>query len=375
MNLEKRIDLLAELGEYCLSQAPALETAKYKAYTENGWFTPEFINLAIQQIATHYLQKDKLTAWAKKYNLPAENPATPPKTVGLIMAGNIPLVGFHDLLTIFISGHRQLIKTSTRDNTLIHHLVDWMIAQKPEVAGYIAFAERLNGCDAYIATGSNNSGRYFDYYFGKYPHIIRRNRTSVALLTGNETPEELSALADDVNQYFGLGCRNVTQIYVPENYDFLPLLNAFNKYQHLSDLQKYKNNFDYQLTLLILNQKLYMTNGQGGLNGTILLTENESPFSPISVLHYQYYKPGQPPLALTQTNESIQCLVGQPNSLIGQPGILPAQSGALPAQPSAFAESSGTLRVHPLIPFGNAQQPSLEDYADGIDTLLFLRDL
>ena len=153
------------------------------------------------------------------------------------MAGNIPLVGFHDLLTIFISGHRQLIKPSTRDNTLIHHLVEWMIAQNPEVADYIAFAERLNGCDAYIATGSNNSGRYFDYYFGKYPHIIRRNRTSVALLTGNETPAELSALADDVYQYFGLGCRNVTQIYVPENYDFLPLLNAFSKYQHLSDLQ------------------------------------------------------------------------------------------------------------------------------------------
>ena len=338
MNLEKRIDLLAELGDYCLSNAPALEAAKYKAYTENGWFIPEFIDLAIQQIASQYLQKDKLTAWAKKYDLPATVNA--PKTIGLIMAGNIPLVGFHDLLTIFISGHRQLIKTSTRDNTLIHHLVEWIIAKNPEATGYIAFAERLNGCDAYIATGSNNSGRYFDYYFAKYPHIIRRNRTSVALLTGNKTPAELGALADDVNQYFGLGCRNVTQIYVPENYDFLPLLNAFNKYQHLSDLQKYKNNFDYQLTLLILNKKFYMTNGAGGVNGTILLTENESPYSPISVLNYQYYKPGQIPPALTQNNEAIQCIVGQTG-----------------------------------IPFGNAQQPSLEDYADGVDTLQFLREL
>lgn len=352
MNLEKRIDLLAELGNYCQSQAPALEAAKYKAYTENGWFTPGFIDLAIQQIAAQYLQKEKLTAWAKKYNLPfgdttpsnaaAQTPGAPttPKTIGLIMAGNIPLVGFHDLLTIFISGHRQLIKTSTRDNTLIHHLVEWMTSKNPEVADYIAFAERLNGCDAYIATGSNNSGRYFDYYFGKYPHIIRRNRTSVALLTGNETPAELDALADDVNQYFGLGCRNVTQIYVPENYDFLPLLNAFNKYQHLSDLQKYKNNYDYQLTLLILNKKYYMTNGAGGVNGTILLTENESPFSPISVLHYQYYKPGQIPTALTKNNQDIQCIVGSPG-----------------------------------IPFGKAQEPSLEDYADGADTLQFLRDL
>ena len=428
MNLEKRIELLAELGDYCLSGAPALEAAKYKAYTENGWFIPEFIDLAIRQIASQYLQKDKLSAWAKKYNLPAENtsPAKPsvppsnaaaqtpaattastaqtpaaaaatatqtpaatpaqtpstPKTIGLIMAGNIPLVGFHDLLTIFISGHRQLIKTSTRDNTLIHHLVEWMIGQNPEVADYIAFAERLNGCDAYIATGSNNSGRYFDYYFGKYPHIIRRGRTSVALLTGNETQAELSALADDVNQYFGLGCRNVTQIYVPENYDFLPLLNAFNKYQHLSDLQKYKNNYDYQLTLLILNKRHYMTNGAGGVNGTILLTENESPFSPISVLHYQYYKPGQFPPALTENIEAIQCIVGQTNASAEESGFphkqsgLPATQTGFPGKQSGFPhKQSGFPGGLSIIPFGKAQEPGLGDYADGADTLQFLRDL
>ena len=373
MNLEKRIDLLAELGDYCMSGATALEAAKYKAYTENGWFIPEFIDLAIQQIASQYLQKDKLSSWAKKYNLPAA--VNTPKTIGLIMAGNIPLVGFHDLLTIFISGHRQLIKTSTRDNTLIHHLVEWMIAQNPEVAGFITFAERLNGCDAYIATGSNNSGRYFDYYFGKYPHIIRRNRTSVALLTGNETPAELIALADDVNQYFGLGCRNVTQIYVPENYDFLPLLNAFNKYQHLSDLQKYKNNYDYQLTLLILNKKHYMTNGAGGVNGTILLTENESPFSPISVLHYQYYKPGQTPTALTENKEAIQCIVGKTGVHPEQTGIPSEQTGVPPEQTGFPSEPTSFLPGQTLIPFGKAQEPSLVDYADGVDTLQFLRDL
>ena len=332
MNLEQRIDLLTELGDYCLSGTPAWQEAKHKAYTENGWFIPEFIELAVRQIATEFLQKDKLTAWAKKYNLPPK-PGSP-KTIGLIMAGNIPLVGFHDLLTIFISGHRQLIKTSSRDETLVRHLVEWMTGKNPEVAEYIAFAERLNGCDAYIATGSNNSSRYFDYYFGKYPHIIRRNRTSVALLTGNENPEELNALADDVNQYFGLGCRNITQIYVPANYDFLPLLNSFNKYQHLTDLPKYKHNYDYQLTLLILNKKYYMT------NGSILLTANESPFSPISVLHYQYYQPGEIPPIRTGENSDIQCLVGQNG-----------------------------------IPFGKAQQPALDDYADGVDTLQFLRDL
>ncbi|WP_431211236.1 hypothetical protein ACQ86N_35845 [Puia sp. P3] len=287
MKLEQRIDLLAELGNYMLSTAPAWEAVQYKASKENGWFIPEFIHLAIQQIAKEYLQKDKLAAWAKKYDLPAEQKA--PKNIGLIMAGNIPLVGFHDMLSIFISGHYQQIKVSTRDESLIRHLVEWMAGIQPEVNTHIKFAERLNGCDAYIATGSNNSARYFDYYFGKYPNIIRRNRTSVAILTGDESGAALEALADDVNQYFGLGCRNVTQIYVPENYDFRPLLEAFKKYDHLSDLNKYKHNYDYQLTLLILNKKFYMT------DGTILLTENESPFSAISVLHYQYYKPGHPP--------------------------------------------------------------------------------
>jgi len=342
MNLEQRIDLLAQLGDYCLSGSPALETAKHKAHAENGWFIPEFIDLSIRQIATEFLQKDKLTVWANKYNLPASQPS--PKTIGLIMAGNIPLVGFHDMLSIFISGHRQLIKTSARDTTLIKHLADRLIAQNPQVKDYITFAERLNGCDAFIATGSNNSSRYFDYYFGQYPHIIRRNRTSIALLTGKEKAEELLALADDVHQYFGLGCRNVTQIYVPGNYDFLPLLDAFKKYQHLSDLAKYKHNYDYQLTLLILNKKYYMT------NGTILLTENGSPFSPISVLHYQYYAAGGIPPALTAHTPAaaspagdtpdIQCIVGQG-----------------------------------YIPFGKAQRPALEDYADGVDTLQFLRDL
>ena len=344
MKLEQRIDLLAQLGDYMLSSAPAWKTAQYKASKENGWFIPEFIRLAIQQIAAEYLQKDKLTAWAINYDLPSEQDH--PKNIGLIMAGNIPLVGFHDMLSIFISGHYQQIKASSRDSTLIRHLVEWMTGKQPEVARYINFSERLNGCDAYIATGSNNSARYFDYYFGKYPHIIRRNRTSVAVLTGNESPAELEALADDVNQYFGLGCRNVTQIYVPENYDFVPLLEAFKKYEHLSDLTKYKHNYDYQLTLLILNKKFYMT------NGAILFTENESPFSPISVLHYQYYKPGHPPSIPTGADSDIQCVVGSG----------PSGKSAAPGSPAP-------------IPFGKAQRPALEDYADGVDTLQFLRDL
>jgi hypothetical protein len=191
----------------------------------------------------------------------------------------------------------------------------------------------LKGMDAYIATGSNNSARYFDYYFGKYPSLIRRNRTSVAVLDGNESSEELTALADDVFLYFGLGCRNVTQILVPENYDFVPLLTAFRKYEWMAGHNKYKNNYDYRLSLAILNKLFYMS------NDCLLLLEDESPFSPISVLHYRYYKPGDIPEP-AKGNDNIQCVVG-----------------------------------HRYLPFGKSQQPVLSDYADGADTMQFLRSL
>jgi hypothetical protein len=337
MNLDQRIDLFTGLGQYMLSDTPAWEDARQKAHAVNGWFIPEFITTAIRQIATGYLHQESLRRYAEKYRLPAEN--VKPATVGLVMAGNIPLVGFHDFLSIFLAGHRQLIKPSGRDDILIRHLVEYLTAKDARVADWVGFAERLNGCDAYIATGSNNSARYFEYYFGKYPHIIRRNRTSVALLTGQETTAELEALADDVYQYFGLGCRNVTQLIIPENYDFLPLLDAFRKYNHLFELTKYKHNYDYQLTLLILNKKYYMT------NGSILLTENESPFSPISVLHYRYYRQDGPPPLPAGEQTDIQCVVGRKD----------------------FAG--------PVTQFGSAQHPGLEDYADGVDTMDFLRGL
>jgi len=329
MKLEQRIDLLTSLGKYLLSAEPGWEAAKGKAHALNGWFTPEFIETAVRQIANGFLQKEALTAWAGRYAVPEERAS--PRTVGVVMAGNIPLVGFHDMLCVFVSGHRQLIKPSSRDESLIRHLVDYLVALDPRVAEWIGLAERLNGCDAYIATGSNNSARYFDYYFGKYPHIIRRNRTSVAVLTGEESWEELEALADDVYLYFGLGCRNVTQVLVPENYDFLRLLEAFRKYDYLSDLAKYKHNYDYQLTILILNKKYYMT------NESIILTEDGSPFSPISVLHYAYYRPGEAPSLLAGEQADIQCIVGREQT-----------------------------------PFGRAQRPALDDYADGVDTMAFL---
>lgn len=332
MNLEQRIHLLSELGTYCLSQDPAWQAAKLRASQENGWFSLEFIDLAVKGIVQEFLQKEQLTEWADRYGIPSQN--NHPKTIGLIMAGNIPLVGFHDFLCLFISGHRQRIKPSTRDEVLIRRLVTQLIAMNPEVEQIVSFSDMLKGCDAYIATGSNNSARYFDYYFAKYPHIIRRNRTSVAVLNGRETREELEKLADDVYLYFGLGCRNVTKLYVPENYDFAPLLEAFRKYDYLADLSKYKNNYDYQLTLLILNKKIYMS------NKSILLTENPSPFTPISVLNYEFYAMDNEPGPALAGNPDIQCIVGKGH-----------------------------------IPFGSAQNPGLMDYADGVDVLQFIRSL
>ena len=242
MNLQQRIDLLVRLGEYIKSDNNFWQQAKEKASRENGWFIPEFIELSTDNIASSFLQKDKLEHWCRTYQLPHENPS--PKKVGIVMAGNIPLVGFHDMLCVFITGHIACIKLSSKDQVLLKHLVETMASWNEEVSRLIIFSEMLKGCNAYIATGSNNSAGHFEYYFGKYPNIIRRNRTSVAILTGKETTDELEKLADDVYLYFGLGCRNVTKIFVPENYDFIKSLTVFKKYNYLAENHKYKNNYD-----------------------------------------------------------------------------------------------------------------------------------
>jgi hypothetical protein len=325
MTLQERINLLVDLGVYMQSENAEWESIKEKAFYQNKWFTEEFIDDAVNNICSEFLQKEKLENWVKHYSLAEKNEN--PKTVGLVMAGNIPLVGFHDFLSVFISGHKQIIKPSSKDETLIKHIVEYLSEKNAEVKNFVSFSEMLKGCNAYIATGSNNSARYFEYYFGKYPNIIRRNRTSVAILNGDERADELEKLSSDISMYFGLGCRNVTKIYVPENYDFLPLLNALKKFDHFAEHSKYKNNYDYQLAILIINSKYYMT------NGSIILTENNAAFSPISVLHYEYYRLS--PTSLL--SEDIQCVAGKN-----------------------------------YLPFGSTQKPSLTDYADGIDTLKFL---
>ncbi len=332
MILQERIILMNKLGRYLQGQEPEWLEIKEKAYRENQWFVIDFIEESVRNIAENYLQEALLQNWVKQYSI--DSSLLQPKTIGIVMAGNIPLVGFHDLLCVFISGNNALIKTSSKDQVLITHIVSKLIEWDQRVAKHISFAERLNGCDAYIATGSNNTSRYFEYYFGKYPHIIRRNRTSVAVLDQTESTEELLALAKDVQLYFGLGCRNVTQLFVPKDYDFLPILNALRSYDHLMDYHKYKHNFDYHLALLIMGNKYYMN------NESVILTENLSPFSPVSQVHYCFYDQLELVKDQLKADEQIQCIVG-----------------------------------HGFTPFGQSQSPLLKDYADGIDTMAFLKGL
>lgn len=322
LSLHTRIELLARLGEYMLSDDEQWQEVQLRARVANPWFTPEHIALAVKNIGGQFLKKEVLERWVAQYQLP-----TQAKVVGIVMAGNIPLVGFHDFMCGFISGHDVLLKLSSKDEVLLRHLITKLKEWEPEVNKHVQVSDILKGCDAYITTGSNNTARYFEQYFGQYPHIIRRNRTSVAILDGNETDEELGLLADDVFLHFGLGCRNVTQVHVPEGYSFNRMFEVFEKYAHYAEHNKYKNNLDYHLALYLLNKVPYLS------NDSVILVENALPFSAVSVLHYQFYKM-RPNFS---GNTDIQCVVSRED-----------------------------------VPFGSAQKPSISDFADGVDTMEFL---
>lgn len=332
MNLQERKDSLARLGKYMSSDAQDWQIAKQRAMAENAWFTQEFIELAVANVATNFLAEEVLQKLILDYSVPSENIA--PNKVGIVMAGNIPLVGFHDLVCTFLSGHYAVVKLSSKDTVLTKFLIQKVIEWNADAKTYFSFGEMLKGCDAYIATGSNNSSKYFEYYFSKYPHIIRKSRTSVAILTGEETEKDLEDLADDVYQYFGLGCRNVTKIFVPQDYDFRPLLKAFKKYNYLADHPKYKNNYDYNLALHLLNKRQYMS------NESLLLVEDASLFSPISQLNYGHYKDRKALREMLLKHDSIQCVVSSEDTN-----------------------------------FGEAQCPGFCEFADNVDTLKFLLSL
>lgn len=333
MKVQNRINLLVRLGEYLSALPETWQQCTENAFRQNPWFTPEFTQTASGHIVQHMLQQEILEHFAARY-LVSDEPAHT-KTVGMVLPGNIPLAGFHDILCGILSGHRLLIKLPEKAGLLTEHLIQQLHTWAPELTGHLQTATQLKNCDAYIATGSNNTSRYFEYYFGKYPSIIRHNRTSIAILNGTETPQQLEALATDVHLYFGLGCRNVTKLYVPEGYDFVPLLNAFSRYEYFKDHNRYRNNYDYQLALLILNKQYYMT------NGAILLTENKHLFSPVSQVFYEFYSGSNEVAALVPGAEKeLQCVVGTGH-----------------------------------IPFGQAQVPAIDDFADGADTMAFLTRL
>ncbi len=330
MNLQTRLNSFFLLKDRLLDKDNiALIQAKATIYNQNSWFLPDFIEKAIEQIATQFLTKEALNEWTAAYPLIADKMTH--KKVGIVMAGNIPLVGFHDLLSTLIAGHTAVVKLSSKDTVGMEYIINTLIEIEPQWKEYIIVQSHLKDCDAYIATGSNNTSRYFEQYFGKYPHIIRSNKTSIAILDGGESTADLDLLADDMMLYFGRGCRNVTQVWVPEGYDFIPLLNALKKYNYIIDEHKYRHNYDYQLALLMMTRQFYMD------TNAILLSENPSPFAAIAQIHYQFYTSNQPPIV---NPAEIQCIVGK-----------------------------GGLS------FGSLQKPSLQQYADGVDTLAFLTSL
>ncbi len=336
MNLEERIAAFSALGNQL--ERLGMDERKIifkKAREKNPWFVDENIQLAFDGISI-FLEREKLRSWAAKYPIEKRDS----KTVGVAMAGNIPLVGFHDYLCILLAGHRAQIKLSGQDAELLPFVHAILTRIEPRFADFVTFYERLHHYDAAIATGSDNSGRYFSYYFKNVPHIIRKNRSSCAILLGGETNAELEELGNDTFHYFGLGCRNVSKLYIPEEYDLIPLLREWEKFTPVVHHNKYANNYNYQRSIHLTNLKHFYD------NGVILLIESDKLVSPISVLFYERYS-DQEDLRnrVALHNEKLQCIL------------------------SAKGWFKGSIE------FGKAQKPELEDYADNVDTMKFLATL
>lgn len=302
----------------------------------NAWFQPAEVKRAISALR-EMLQADALNTWFEEITI-----AEVPKTVGLILAGNIPLVGFHDILCVLATGNHALIKMSSSDSQLLPALLQELISIEPLLAGRISYAERLKDFDAIIATGSNNTSRYFDYYFGKVPHIIRKNRNSIAVLDGNESSSEIAALGHDIFDYFGLGCRNVSKIYVPENYALKNLFDPLESFQPIINHFKYNNNYDYNKSIFLVNTIKHFD------NGFLLVKEDEALSSPLAVLYMEYYS------SLEVLDQKLHSMQSEIQCIVTHTAISPGYS---------------------VTGFGQSQQPCLWDYADNINTIAFLNDL
>jgi hypothetical protein len=328
---------IVTLGER-LAQLDETQVNEWAAriYAANPWFTPENIRFAIRGWI-QMLQPTEVYEWLSHYTVPI--PAKR-KTVGLVMAGNIPFAGFHDVLCVLAAGHNVHAKRSSQDRLLPEYIVQLIQSIDPEVGNRVTWVEKIENVDAVIATGSGNTSRYFHYYFAKWPHIIRKNRTSVAVLAGNETDDELRALGKDVFTYFGLGCRNVSKIFIPEGSSAEPVLRVFEEFHNIKSHNKFANNYDYNRSVYYLNHIPFYD------NLVVILKEDEQLASPIGVLYYEFYKSiTQLQLKLEAERENIQCIVSRENLIDG------------------------------AVMLGEAQSPGITDYADGVDTMEFLLNL
>ena len=334
--IEKRIDAFVKLGQYMLSNDTSWQNIKIQASQKNVWFTLNSIDQMMQHIASEYCNAENIKKWLSNYSMPAQT-----KSIGLIFAGNIPFVGFHDLLAVAMSGHSCKVKLSSKDDILPAHLIAVLQNVDPWFHEGIQIVSKLSEIDAVIATGSNNTSRYFYQYFRHIPHIIRKNRQSIAILTGQETKTELDKLCTDIFSYYGLGCRSVSKLYLMNDFELEDLFDLLNQKGDVLLHPKYKSNYDYNFALWTLNGNPFLQ------SASILLRENEDIASRIGSLNYAYY---DDQLAIErhieQHLDQIQCVVA---------GI-----------------QIGDLQI---VPFGNAQFPGLNDYADRVDTLQFLTEL
>jgi hypothetical protein len=331
MKLQERIRGFSGLGNRLRSLGSNDKQALYaQVASQNPWFTSSSIDLALEGVSA-MLHHDALLEWTSKAAITDRKPMD----VGVIMAGNIPMVGFHDLLCVLISGHHLSARFSSQDSVLMKFICQELIAGAPGFEKMITPVERLNNVEAVIATGSDNTARYFEYYFRKIPHIIRKNRSSCAVLAGNETAADFVALGHDVFSYYGLGCRNVSKLFVPVGYNFTPLLDSWAPYHEISNHHKYANNYDYNKAILLVNITPFLDTGY------VLVTSSTALVSPISVVYYEEYS-DEDDLSrkLKGAEDKIQCIVsGSGNGNVG---------------------------------FGQTQLPGLEDYADRVNTLEFL---
>jgi len=349
MNLEKRINAFAELGKFLgqfthngmqksddvLHNDLFFDGFKHQiklAHEHNGWFTNENILFAIEGWSNS-LTNNNIKQWLDKYNFNNINA----KNIAIIMAGNIPLVGFHDFVSVLISGHKVLVKQSSNDKHLLPFLAKYLEHVEPSFKGNISFTEeKLEGFDAVVATGSDNTARYFEYYFKDVPSIIRKNRNSVAVLSGNENKEELEALSDDLFRYYGLGCRNVSKLFVPKGYDFKDFFEAVYKWHPIINQAKYANNYDYNKAVYLMSEFDMLE------NGFLMIKEDTSYASPIATVFYEHYESAENlKEKLKNDSDKIQCIVS-----------------------SDFINNE--------INFGETQRPGLADYADNVDTIEFL---